>query len=32
MMQPECFIAYAPLGGGLLCALTYVADGEDVSG
>jgi hypothetical protein len=32
MMQPECFIAYAPRGGGLLCAVTYIADGEDVSG
>ena len=32
MMQPECFIAYAPRGGGLLCAVTYIADGKDVSG
>jgi hypothetical protein len=32
MMQPECFIAYAPRGGGLLCAVTYFADGVDVSG
>ena len=32
MMQPECFIAYAPRGDGLLCAVTYIADGEDVSG
>ena len=32
MMQPECFLAYAPRGGGLLCAVTYVADGKEVSG
>jgi hypothetical protein len=32
MHQPECFIAYAPRGGGLLCALTYIADGNDVFG
>jgi len=32
MMQPECFIAYAPRGGGLLCAVTYIADEKDVSG
>jgi hypothetical protein len=32
MKQPECFIAYAPQGGGLLCAVTYVADGKDISG
>ena len=32
MMQPECFIAYAPRGGGLLCAVTYITDGKDVSG
>ena len=28
MMQPECFLAYAPRGGGLLCAMTYIADDE----
>ena len=32
MHQPECFIAYAPHGGGLLCAVTYIADGNDVFG
>jgi hypothetical protein len=32
MMQPECFFAYAPRGGGLLCAVTYIADGKDVYG
>jgi hypothetical protein len=32
MMQPKCFIAYAPRGGGLLCAMTYFAYGEDVAG
>lgn len=32
MMQPECFIAYAPRGGGLLCAVTCIADGDDVAG
>jgi hypothetical protein len=32
MMQPECFIAYAPRGGGLLCAVTYFAYGDDVAG
>lgn len=32
MMQPECFIAYAPRGGGLLCATTYFAYGKDVAG
>jgi len=32
MMQPECFIAYAPRGGGLLCAVTYFPVGDDVAG
>ena len=32
MMQPKCFIAYAPRGGGLLCAMTYFAYGNDVAG
>ena len=32
MMQPECFLAFAPRGGGLLCAVTYVAEGDDVCG
>ena len=32
MTQPECFIAYAPRGGGLLCAVTYFAHGDDVAG
>jgi hypothetical protein len=32
MTQPECFIAYAPRGGGLLCAVTYLAYGDDVAG
>ena len=32
MMQPKCFIAYAPRGGGLLCAMTYFAYGDDVAG
>ena len=32
MVQSECFIAYAPRGGGLLCAVTYFAHGDDVAG
>ena len=32
MMQPESYLAYAPRGGGLLCAMTYVVDGDDVCG
>ena len=32
MTQHECYLAYAPRGGGLLCALAYFADGQDVSG
>ncbi len=28
----ECFLAYAPRGGGLLCAVVYRARGDDVYG
>lgn len=28
----ECFIAYAPRGGGLLCAVVYLVRGDDVCG
>lgn len=30
--DPQCFIAYVPRGVGLLCALVYVARGNDVYG
>jgi len=32
MTQSECFLAYAPRGGGLLCALTYFPLDDDVAG
>jgi hypothetical protein len=30
--DPQCFIAYAPRGVGLLCALVYTVRGDDVCG
>jgi hypothetical protein len=32
MRNPEIFIAYAPRGAGLRCALAYIASGRDVYG
>ena len=32
MMQHECFLAYAPRGAGLLCAVTYVSTEPDIVG
>jgi hypothetical protein len=32
MMQPLVHLAYAPRGAGLMCALFYVAEGQDVYG
>jgi hypothetical protein len=32
MMQHECFLAYAPRGAGLLCAVTYVSGEPDIVG
>jgi len=31
-MQHECFLAYAPRGAGLLCAVTYVSGKPDIVG
>ena len=31
-MQHECFLAYAPRGAGLLCAVTYVSGEPDIVG
>lgn len=30
--DPQCFVAYAPRGAGLLCALVYTVRGDDVLG
>lgn len=30
--QPECYLAYAPRGAGLECAIAYFVDGKDVYG
>jgi hypothetical protein len=32
MMQHECFLAYAPRGAGLLCAVAYVSGEPDIVG
>lgn len=32
MIEPQTYIAYAPRGPGVMCALLYVVDGEDVYG
>jgi len=32
MIEPKTYLAYAPRGPGVMCALLYVVDGEDVYG